>query len=126
MFAAYLLAYSVLKITSSSISPLRDDFRNGDNNDALDKAFNEFRGGTDSALVDSQLLTLITSHMCHSRHVTCIDMINGRTPEWLNLLSMSEDSDHELDALQAICAQINRLIALRIISDDQCDVSRKK
>ena len=117
---------AVLKITSSSISPLRDDFRNGDNNDALDKAFNEFRGGTDSALVDSQLLTLITSHMCHSRHVTCTDVINGRTPEWLNLLSMSEDSDHELDALQAICAQSNRLIALRIISDDQCDVSRKK
>ena len=35
------------------------------------------RGGTDSALVDSQLLTLITSHMCHSRHMTCTDVING-------------------------------------------------
>ena len=84
------------------------------------------RGGTDCAFVDCQLLTLITSHMCHSRHMTCTDVINGRTPEWLNLLSMSEESDHELDALQAICAQSNRLVALRISSDDQCDVSRKK
>ena len=54
------------------------------------------------------------------------DVINGRTPERLNLLSMNEDSDHELDELHTICAQGNRLISLRIISDDQCDISRKK
>ena len=89
-------------------------------------------GGTDSALVDCQLLTFITSHMCHSKHMRCIDVIsgtdviNGRTPEWLNLLSMNEDSDHELDELQTICVQDNRLISLRIISDDQCDISCKK
>ena len=52
------------------------------------------RGGIDSALVDCQSLTLIISHMCHSRYMTCTDMINGivvingRTLEWLNLLSM--------------------------------------
>ena len=55
-----------------------------------------------------------------------IVVINGRTPERLNLLSMNEDSDHELDELQTICVQDNRLISLRIISDDQCDISRKQ
>ena len=64
--------------------------------------------------------------------MTCTDVINGtdvinnRTPEWLNLLAMNKDSDHEFDELQTICAQSNRLIALRIISDDQCDISHKK
>ena len=75
------------------------------------------RGGIDFALVDCQSSTLIISYMCHSRFMTCTDMINGivvingRTPERLNLLSMNEDSDHELDELQTIWSQSNCLIA---------------
>ena len=51
--------------------------------------------------------------MFHSKHMRCIyvisdtDVINGRTPERLNLLSMNEVSDHELDELQTIWSQIN-------------------
>ena len=74
-------------------------------------------GGTESALVDCQLLIVITSHMFHNKHMRCIyvicdtDVINGRTPERLNLLSMNEVSDHELDELQTIWSQSNCLIA---------------
>ena len=74
-------------------------------------------GGTESALVDCQLLIVITSHMFHSKHMRCIyvisntDVINGRTPERLNLLSMNEVNDHELDELQTIWSQSNCLIA---------------
>ena len=63
------------------------------------------RGGTDSALVDCQLLTLITSHMCHSKHMRCTDVINGtdvinnRIPEWLSLQPMNKDNEHEFEIL---------------------------
>ena len=59
---------------------------------------------TNCTLVHSQLPTLIISHMCHSRYVICTDVIIDKTLEWLNLLLMSEESDHKLDELQAICA----------------------